>query len=126
MVGVFWSAPTTTVPDTLSHYRERLQTGDKTYVIVATFIPMGKVFNAFAKLKRVEAHRIRFLWCGENISHLQTLGELQLDDAGCIDCMLEQVRLFLRLCRMKVFALSRVRLPFGSVDFVRRILSISF
>jgi Ubiquitin-2 like Rad60 SUMO-like len=89
------------VPDTFSHYRERLQTGDKTYVIVSKDIPMEKVFNAFAKLKGVEVNRIRFLWDGVRIGHFQTPGELQLDvdDAwdGIIDCVMEIVRLIVHV-----------------------------
>jgi phosphoribosyl-AMP cyclohydrolase len=68
--------------------------GSGLLVVFSKYIPMGKVFNAFAKLKGVEASEIRFLWCGEKIGHFQTLGELQLDgDWDCIDCVLGIVRL---------------------------------
>jgi hypothetical protein len=71
-----------------------MQTGEETFFKIKKTTRMEKVFTAYATRRGVSVGSLRFLLDGEKIGIDQTPKMLELEDQDQIDCMLEQVRVF--------------------------------
>lgn len=71
-----------------------MQTGEETFFKIKKTTRMEKVFAAYAGRRGVAVGSLRFLLDGEKIGIDQTPKMLELEDQDQIDCMLEQVRVF--------------------------------
>jgi hypothetical protein len=74
-----------------------MQTGEETFFKIKKTTRMEKVFTAYAGRRGVAVGSLRFLLDGEKIGIDQTPKMLELEDQDQIDCMLEQVRVFVFL-----------------------------
>ena len=65
--------------------------GSKTSFKIKPWLPMGKIYNAFASAKGVATASIRFLIAGERVNEDETPYQLFAEDGEVFDCVLVQV-----------------------------------
>ena len=70
--------------------RVRDQSGEETFFTVKARTRMGKIFEAYASRKGVNAHTFTFLLDGDDIEHHETPFTLELEDQDQIDAVLYQ------------------------------------